>query len=230
MTREGWTPEDLQRLERLRSRIEAPESPRWTPEALRTIETVIASDGLDRATEDEWWAHIFLAGALWRRLVVKGKVEKRKVGLHFLQGGKKEAKGREALIRVLEQSNLPGFLVNDLAALFDEQVRIKAVKEVSERNSSSYSVTKETRRLEFVKRSKNSPNTFQDWAIWGFMRPSDGKRSPIKNAMRFFGLSRSAVYQALERTEREILAEMKERDDPRLDAYLASARQSRAAR
>ena len=41
MTREEWTPEDLQRLERLKSRIEAPEDPRWTPEALRDIERVI---------------------------------------------------------------------------------------------------------------------------------------------------------------------------------------------
>jgi len=208
----------------LKSRIEAPEDPRWTPEALRdierVIETVTSGHGLDRATEDERWAHVFLAGCVRRELIVKGKVEKRKVQLHFLQGGKKEAKGREALIRVLEQSNLQSFLVHDLAVLFDERVREKAVQEFSPIDRSTYHYVNETRRLKFVYRSKKPRHNLTDSEIWMFMRPSDGKKRRVKGAMRFFGLSRQAVYQALKRMERAILAEMKERGDPRLDAYL----------
>ena len=56
--------------------------------------------GLDCATKDEWWAHAFLAGYVWPRLIVKDKVEKRKVQIQFLQGGKREAKAREAWVRI----------------------------------------------------------------------------------------------------------------------------------
>jgi hypothetical protein len=155
--------------------------------------------GLDCATKDEWWAHIFLAGYVWPRLTVKGKVEKRKVQLQFLQGGNREAKGREALIRVL-QSNLPSFLAHDLAVLFDEKVRTKAVQEFTQMNSGTYYRVDETRRLKFEHRSKKARNPFQDWDIRMFMHPSNGEKRSFKQAMGFFGLSRSAINDALKRT------------------------------
>jgi hypothetical protein len=155
--------------------------------------------GLDCATKDEWWAHAFLAGYVWPRLIVKDKVEKRKVQIQFLQGGKREAKAREAFIRVLEQSNLPSFLVHDLTVLFDEKVRQKAVQEFSQINCRDYYVVDETRRLKFEHRSKKAHSPLQDFEIWRFMHPSNGEKPSFKQAMSFFGLSRSAINDALKR-------------------------------
>jgi len=97
------------------------------------------------------------------------------------------------------------------AVLFDEKVRKKAVQESSQINSMDYYVVDETRRLKFVYRSKKTRNPLQDWDIWNFVHPSNRKRPPIKKAMRFFGLSRSAINCALERTERALANEALER-------------------
>jgi hypothetical protein len=181
----------------------------WKPATPEEIDEFNSGFGLSRATPDERLAHIFLAGRVWRRELTvkdrKGKDRvKRKAQLHFLQGGKAEARGREALIRVLEASNLPSFLVHDLTVLFDEKVRKKALLQYGPEDPElrgTYSLKNETRRLKFVYRSRNPRNNLTDGAIWMFMHPSNGKRPPIKDAERFFGLSRTAIYNALNRVK-----------------------------
>jgi hypothetical protein len=178
-----------------------------TVEEWKRLEEELKSfHGLDCATRDERLAHVFLAGCIWKReLTVKGRV-KRKVQLHYLQGGKQVAKGREALIRVLEQSNLPSFLVHDLAVLFDDKVRKKAVllfwPEEPEGLRGTVVLMNETRKLKFVYRLQKPHDPLQDNEIRSFMHPSEGKRPRVKDAMRFFGLSRQAIYDALKRAKR----------------------------
>jgi hypothetical protein len=176
-----------------------------TPKEWKSFEEELKSfHGIGRATQDEQLAHVFLAGCIWRReLMVKGRV-KRKAQLYFLRG-KQEAKGREALIRVLEESNLPNFLVHDLAVLFDDNVRKKAVfLNWPQRKETSGTVIlmNETRRLKFSYRSQNFRNELHDDEIRSFMYPLEGKRPRVKDAMRFFGLSRQAIHDALKRVKR----------------------------
>ena len=94
---------------------------------------------------------------------------------------------------------MPGFLVHDLAALFDDKVRPKAVQELSPLSPGDHYVVNETRRLKFVHRSRKTRNPLQDHVIAMFMRPSDGKGTKVKEAMNFFGLSRQAITDALKR-------------------------------
>src|SRR5207237_4745417 len=136
----------------------------------------------ERATPDELLAHIFLAGFVQREKVTTKSQVIHKAKLSFFQG-EKEARGRAALVRVLESERpLPHFLRRDLAVLFDDNVRTKAV--IYRRNSdqsTTVTLLYEQRKLRFRKRSRNTGNDVQDSEIWLFMNPSDGKKPSAKD-------------------------------------------------
>jgi len=91
----------------------------WKPEDLPLLDQLKSFSRTRLCDEDEWWAHVFLAGYVWPRLTVKGKVEKPQSPASVFARRKKERRRRaRALIRVLEQSNLPSFLCTDLAPFF----------------------------------------------------------------------------------------------------------------
>jgi hypothetical protein len=147
------------------------------------------------ATRDELMAHIFLAGFVFR-----GKIS-------FLRG-EREVEGREALVRVLANGRpLPTFLQHDLAALFSDAIKLKAVQLPP--GSKNYEpnecyLIQEQRKLVFKHRSRNSRDiTIKNQDLALFIKAEtrrNGKKPSAKKIMNIFGYkSRQAIDDALKR-------------------------------
>jgi hypothetical protein len=166
------------------------------------------TEGMQGATRDELWAHAFLSGGLQGDLAYSE-------GVSYLRG-KAEARGREALVRVLElalagEKDLPVFLGYDLLVLFADDARLKAVLTSwpTKNGGVDYFTSREKRKLVFKFRSRHWRSTeFKDFDIHNFIerRLRDGEKleAVLEDAKKEFRLKERAIHDARKRVKKQL--------------------------